>query len=114
MTGGRRPVDPDRVRELTRAGWSARRIADELGCVPDTVHRIRVRLGIAQPRPPRYTDEEWKTVERLLDEGASLTEAARSIGRSEFHVQHVFRGRGWTPRQAVEYRHLLRRMDGLS
>lgn len=94
-----------RVGELTRQGLSLNTIADILKVTQRTVARDRKAIGIAAPPPRHYTDEELDTVERLLDDGASLSEAARTIGRSEhgLHKHPRFKGRAWTSQQCVEF-----------
>lgn len=96
----RRRIDDERVAMLTKAGWSARAIAEELGCGESTVTRSRVRAGVARPAAKFLTPEEVATIERLLDDGASLAEAARTIGRGPAGaVYQRFAGRAWTPQE---------------
>lgn len=101
-----------RVGELTRQGMSLAQIADILKITTRTVIRDRDKAGVKSPPPQHLADEEIATVERLLDDGASLTEAARSIGRREnaLHNNKRFRGRGWTKEQVAEHTAACRRM----
>jgi IS30 family transposase len=101
----------DRVATLTRAGQTALQIADELGVTPRTVQRIRSVVGIAKPKPPPLADDEKRIARVLLDDGASITEAARTIGRSQRALRDAFPGRGWTQQQSGAYSHIMRRFQ---
>lgn len=37
----RREIDRGKIMALTRAGWDARKIADEMGCTQQTVYQVR-------------------------------------------------------------------------
>jgi hypothetical protein len=56
----------ERVRELLRAGWTRRRIADELGLDPSTITRHARRLGWPD-RAPRLSPVNWKAVQAFYD-----------------------------------------------
>lgn len=101
-----------RVAELTKRGMSASLIADILKVTDRTVVRDRKVAGISQPGPRLLTPEEVEVVERLLDDGASLTEAARTIGRNRASLHHNnrFKGRAWTRQQVADYA-ALRRLE---
>ena len=96
----------DAVAELTRQGLTAPVIAERLGITRRTVQRARVRGGVSQPCPPnvgkRYTTEFMATIDRLLSEGWSYKEIARTYGASEGVIAKHFPGRGWTKDQASE------------
>jgi hypothetical protein len=94
----------ERIAQLTRAGWTRRAIAQELGICTRTVERARIATGCAQPVPPRLTDEQLAAAEALLDDGAAYIEAGRTIGAAGRTVARHFPGRGWTQSQAAEYR----------
>jgi hypothetical protein len=72
-------IDVDRVVELTRLGWTARQIADELGYSARTVQRARVRAGVGRPLAARWTDEELARAQQMFDDGASIAEVGRTI-----------------------------------
>lgn len=99
-TPGPSHIDDERVAMLIREGLSTRTIADMMGCTVRTIERSRTRLGLVGPPPLRYTADELATVERLLDDGASITEAARTVGRSRVGLQKRFPGRCWTKAEA--------------
>ena len=84
------------VARAARAGMTVEAIAAQLGVTDRTVTRDRVALGIAAPGPKYVTPEQWAVVERLLDDGASLKEAALTIGASHAAVCRKCKGRGWT------------------
>lgn len=74
-----------RFLELDNAGWSARLIAQDLGINPRTVSRWRVLSGRVKrvPRGPLPLSDHER-VRELVEEGASLREAAHTVGVSEW------------------------------
>jgi len=98
------------VVKLTRQGCSAAQIADRLNITRRTVVRIRKLHGIAQPPLHRYSAEEIAAIEQLLDDGCSLAEVARTIGRPAPYLWRRYAGRGWTPSQAGQFGNMLRKM----
>lgn len=92
-----------RVAMMTTAGWSAQRIADTLNCHARTVTRIRVRLGIARPHSRWLTPDEVAWAERLLDDGCSISEVERTMGRAAGSLHRRFQGRGWTHQELSEF-----------
>lgn len=93
----------DRVVALTLRGVSAPDIAHQLGITERSVMRIRKNRMVAKPSPKRFTAEELATIEKMLDDGCSIAEAARTVGRIPQVVGKRFRGRGWTLAQASEW-----------
>ncbi|WP_153001340.1 helix-turn-helix domain-containing protein [Microbacterium testaceum] len=80
----RNPVDNpkfDRFIILDNAGWSARRIAEDLDINPRTVSRWRVISGRVK-RVVRGTlpASDHDRVRELVEDGASISEAARTVG----------------------------------
>ncbi|MGQ9348911.1 helix-turn-helix domain-containing protein [Mycolicibacterium gilvum] len=100
----------ERVAAMTRAGYTASQIAVILRITERTVQRYRVRTGCSQPAPLPLTPEEITRAEELLEDGCSLSEVARTIGRSHDAVVRRFQGRGWTRQQRAEFLHMVRRM----
>lgn len=100
----------EKVAAMTKQGYSAADIAAILRITERTVQRYRVRTGCAQPKRPPLTPEELARVEQLLNDGCSIAEAARTIGRAQTNLQQRFRGRGWTRQQRAEYLAMVRRM----
>lgn len=96
-------IDPSTVRKLTEDGWSAPRIARELDCDRRTVHRIRVRIGIAKPASRHMTDEELEIAERMLADGAPVIEIERTLGRSVGALNRRYKGRGWSKQEVCEF-----------
>lgn len=47
----------------------------------------------------------------LLDDGASYTETARTLGRSRKWVSKHFPGRGWTHREGGAYGYMVRKAN---
>lgn len=94
----------ERVAQLTRAGSSTLAIAVRLGVSERTVTRLRRRAGVSEcgaavPHPP----EVWELVERLLADGASRAEAARTAGISYSVVRARFPDAAWTREQVWDY-----------
>lgn len=90
----------ERVVDLTALGHSAPQIAAAVGCTPRTVVRIRARAGISQPAGGPLTDDEIHCARALLDDGASFSEVARTLGRSYRHLRGRFPDvPGWTRQQ---------------
>ena len=82
MTLGRPRIDDERVAELTMAGWSARRIAEELGCHRRAVDNSRKRTGVYIHR--RRIDD--RQVAQLTELGWTISRIADEIG---FHPKSV-------------------------
>lgn len=102
----RTPLDPQHIhtiKRLTLAGVGAREIAARIGCTTRTVSRYRHTLGISQPPPPPLTDDEIAAIHRLADDGCSVTEIARTIGRGSNAVRRIRPDAVWTPTQIGQY-----------
>ena len=83
----------DEVERLTKLGKSANEIAVIVGVTPRTVSRIRVRREIAQPlNIVPFTEEEKERARKLLSDGASYREVAKTLGRPYPTVATKFRG----------------------
>lgn len=95
------------VSDLTWEGWTLDAIAARLNVTPRTVSRDREELKIARPWPSRFTDDEHRRAQDLLDDGYSLEEVARTLGRNVETIAKRFRGRGWSPEQTGQYNRLL-------
>lgn len=91
------------VARLTRAGYPAPDIAVRLGCSRRQVTRDRRTLGISKPRAGEPTAEQIAEAERLLDDGASRAEVARTLGLGETTIRRRFPDRGWTPQQIAAH-----------
>lgn len=103
------------VAELTWEGWTLVEIAARLGVTTRTVGRDREKTKISRPAAKRWTEEEQRRAQELIDDGYSLMEVARTLGR---HVNtiadHGFKGQGWTPEQVGQFnalRTLRKRLD---
>lgn len=107
MSGRGRPdrIDVERVVLLTRAGWSIPRIAAEMGICEKSVSRGRRQGGISQPGRccPPLDDRERAIAERLLEDGASYSDVARTIGCDRETVRRNWPGRGWSRQQVLEF-----------
>ena len=93
----------EQVRRMTLQGASTRQIAEALGTSTRTITRTRVKLGISQAPLPRMTDAQKAEALRLLDDGCSATETARTVGVSIHSILKHFPGRGWTRQQGAAW-----------
>ena len=101
----------EQVTAMTRRGMNATQIGEALGITARTVLRHRVAAGIAQPASVRVTDKQWQTAERMLQDGCSLAEIARTIGADSKTIATHFPGRGWTKQQVGEWRAFMRKAN---
>lgn len=92
-----------RVVALTRMGFSAADIAIATGMCTRTVSRIRVACGVSRTPTVPFTRDEMQTAMAMLDDGASIAEVARTLGRSKSGVGRAFPGRQWSRAQVNEY-----------
>ncbi len=97
-----------RIAALTREGKSQEDIAAILGVTRRTVLRHRVRAGIAQPRPVPLTADQWERARRVIDDGGSFAEAARTAGCNLTVLHRRWPGQGWTNAQATAHAFLVR------
>lgn len=86
-----------RIVALTKAGHTARQIAEAVGVHIRTVTRVRTAHGVAQPGPRHFTPAEIAAVEAMLDDGVSYAEVARTLGRYPGTLIERWPGRSqWT------------------
>lgn len=90
LVSGPQPHADERIAELTRQGLSARQIADRVGMTTRTVCRARRRMGLSKPIAPRMSPAELTLAQSLLDDGASIEETARTLGRAHATITHHF------------------------
>lgn len=104
-----------RIAELTLAGYSAAEIATQIGITARTVVRARSRTGASRPcnHNNYMTPAEMARAEALLDDGASLSEVARTLGRSTVTLSKWFPGRGWPRGSGVELRRMMAALDAI-
>lgn len=96
---------------LSRQGVPVREICDRVGVGHFTVVAVRRAVGISKPRAPRMTGDEIERARALLDDGCSLAEAARTIGRSHQQMSRLFPGRGWSMKERDEHTATVRRYE---
>lgn len=94
----------ERVRDMTRAGFSAANIAAVLNVSERTVQRDRVAAGCAMPFAgiPKSADQ-IDYARQLLADGCSVHEAARTVGCSPQILYRRFPGASWTRQQCAEH-----------
>lgn len=98
----------DRVVRLTAQDLSAADIAAIVGCSQRTVVRDRAARKVAKPKVPLLTGEQLALAGRLVEDGCSHMEVARTIGCSQTAITHHFPGTQWTPSQAGTFAVLVR------
>ena len=91
------------MTRLTRLGLTALQIAERFGVTERTIYRDRKKVGINQPKPPMLTATEYADAARILEDGASVREAARTIGRHETTISKRFPNHAWTRQQISEH-----------
>ena len=101
------------IAELTYEKVPTAEIAKRVGVTVRSVMRAQRRRGIpASIR--KMTPEEVAYVEEKLDEGWSLAEVSRTIGRAEGTLSHRFRGRSkWNSSQGQHYRRWVKQLEAL-
>lgn len=85
-------------------GQSTKKLAEAVGVTPRTIRNWRTK-----PKPDWYhtrkqiDDSKLEAVDRLLSDGASYAEAARTVGLNVETVREHFPGRGWSPKQVIDH-----------
>ena len=98
----------DEVLRLQSLGLTNAQMASELGASRSAVWRATARLGSPTRNRRIRPAETWVEVERLLQDGCSALEAARTVGVTVQSVLAHFPGRGWSPRQSNDHRRAMR------
>lgn len=109
----RDPARDQRIAKLTEDGLTAEAIAAELGVTARTVQRARVRRGVAKPAARRMTAEDLRRARELLDDGASLGEVSRTIGRDLHTIGKHFPGCGWPRGSGIELRRMMAALEAI-
>lgn len=93
-----------------QAGLSATQIAERFGVTERTVVRWRAQTGRRkQTASPRRPASIRAAAERLLDDGCSFAEVARTVGVDRTTLHRWFPGRqAWTPIQAGQFAAMVR------
>jgi len=83
----------ERIAEMAAKGWNDARIARELALSTRTILRYRHRLGLPVFQPkPRLSADEIEAAQRLLDDGCSYGEVARTLNRCRATIVKHFPG----------------------
>ncbi|QWY84638.1 helix-turn-helix DNA binding domain protein [Microbacterium phage Footloose] len=102
--------DKDFLR-CEQSGMTAAQIAERYGVTIRSVSRWRTRLGVNH-LPPAYVrpPSDRALVERLLDEGCSFSEAARTVGVHRSTIVRWFPDREpWSKSEAGKFAAIVRR-----
>ena len=97
-----------RIVELSKLGRTAKEICAEVGVGHWTVVEARKAAGISKYQVKPFTDDEIAQATRMLEDGCSYSEVARTLGRHHQVVGRKFPGRAWTVEQRTEYTRMLR------
>lgn len=92
-------VDYSQIAELHRLGYSARQIAERLGCDPKTVHRWRRAQGLTTlPENSGYpvTPERLEAARLMFADGASRHDVSLTLRMHEGTLRRYFPGTAWT------------------
>lgn len=89
----------EKIAQLTRQNYTAPQIAVVVGVTVRSVVRARARLGLTKAVAPRLSAAERVVIQRLIDDGASYYEIARTTGRHVETIKKYWPGRGWTREQ---------------
>ena len=103
----------DRISALIASGWSDARIARELDISTRTVIRYKHRLGSAVRSQKRLTAEEIEQARRLLEDGCSYGEVARTIGFSYQAIKRKLPGFSLDPSEAGRIASMTKKFNGL-
>lgn len=99
------------IRRLSGEGLPVAEIAARVGWSETTVRRLRRDLRLSTPTPV-ITQAMEAEMGRLLDDGLSYLEVARTVGCGPATVARRFPGRGWTHSQSARHKMLLGRWKG--
>lgn len=94
-----------RIAMRLRAGVDPKLIAHDEGVSVRTVQRARDGAKLHR----NFTADEIARIESMLEDGASLAEVARTVGRHVQLISRKWRGRGWTREQVSEFNSASRR-----
>lgn len=99
---------------LDDAGHSAEQIAERLGVTPRTVTRWRRATGrLHRPATVKRPESTREQARRLVDDGCSFAEAARTVGVDPVTIRKWFPDApAWSKREAGLYRQMLYGFQG--
>lgn len=104
------------VAELLAQNLRSAVIAARLGIAASTVERLKAELGLTKRTPQRanrVTPETLNKMRAMIDDGASSSEVARTVGVNVKTVYRYFPGQQWGTRQASEYANLVRATESV-
>ena len=104
-----RKIDPDEFARLYAQGWTIADLARHFGAGRSAAVRMRDRLGLPLKRSHELTPERVAHLRRLVDDGWSFAEIARTEHVSRNTLERYFPGRAWGAQQRDEFHTALRR-----
>lgn len=106
-------IDRHRVEELTSQGWSAREIAQDLGCSQRGVEYVRSRPDVPRESREMLSLDKKFWIEQALDDGCSYEEIGRTVGRSAKTISGRWPGRGWDQVEAGRFRRYTEKLENV-
>lgn len=105
--------DEDVFLWCEHSGMSAQQIAERFGVSSRTVVRWRNRMHLGHiPRHEPHPPEDREVARRLLDDGCSISETAKTVGVSRPTIRRWFPdATPWTKQQASQHAAFTRRMN---
>lgn len=99
------------VERLTRSGLTIDQIVESVGLSRTSVVRIRSARGLARSKRAPLTDPQKASATQMLNDGAPVSEVARTLGVGRWQIDYHFPGKAWTRRQSLDHLHTLMRLD---
>lgn len=99
----------ERVVQLSEQGWSASAIAEELSIHTRSVQKIRTKSGWSTAKVTQTLEWQKLRAKRLLHDGASYQEVARTLSRSPSTVAAWHPGFQWSNQKAGQAATLARK-----
>lgn len=93
------------IRRLAELKVPTKRIARILRVSEKVVRDVRKEAGLVTPKTQPLTEEQIAFAERLLRDGTSRREAARSIGCSSSQLNRVLPDLSWDREQQTQVEH---------
>jgi DNA invertase Pin-like site-specific DNA recombinase len=107
-------IDYDQVKALTLEGRTAEQIAVTLGCSVSAITKIRIRLGITNPKHQPLTPERRAKIEDMIADEASQAEICRTVGVSAETMRKHYPDAKWSREQQNEFERIRRLESGFN
>lgn len=95
--------DAQFIREV-EAGTPNPVLAERYGVTSRTINRWRMELGVNSTRSTRrFTEDEKATIYRLAEDGASLSEIARTVDSTQSVIRRMVPEAAWSRKQVGQH-----------